>query len=223
MQLKKLFDAQKELSNRIMEEHPELKGQDNLPWKILAFQVEVSELANEWRGFKMWSHDRKQRTEKKINCFSCMGTGDENFEFVQEAAEGSGGHKYVECEECNGTGVEKVVNPLLEEYVDCLHFLLDIGLELEFDDRANSLIKEFIYTSDYPLLDLFMEVNMLTSELYWTFRFYDYEHETIENQYKEIFEHFIILGRFLGFTWEEIEAAYFEKNKINHDRQDQGY
>jgi dimeric dUTPase (all-alpha-NTP-PPase superfamily) len=31
MNLTKLFDAQKVLNNRIMEEHPELKGQDNVP------------------------------------------------------------------------------------------------------------------------------------------------------------------------------------------------
>ena len=27
----------------------------------------------------------------------------------------------------------------------------------------------------------------------------------------------------LGFTWEQIEQAYFEKNKINHERQENGY
>jgi dimeric dUTPase (all-alpha-NTP-PPase superfamily) len=31
------------------------------------------------------------------------------------------------------------------------------------------------------------------------------------------------LGEFLGFTGEEIEQAYFAKNKINHVRQETGY
>lgn len=26
-----------------------------------------------------------------------------------------------------------------------------------------------------------------------------------------------------GFTWEQIEAAYFKKNQINHARQENGY
>src|SRR5690606_10952805 len=40
------------------------------------------------------------------------------------------GMPYTEgCGYCEETGIEE--NPLLEEYVDCLHFLLSIGLELE--------------------------------------------------------------------------------------------
>jgi len=33
------------------------------------------------------------------------------------------------CIHCNGTGIEELKNPLLEEYVDGLHFLLSIGLD----------------------------------------------------------------------------------------------
>ena len=40
MNLSKLFEMQRELDERIMDEHPELKGQNNLDWKILALQVE---------------------------------------------------------------------------------------------------------------------------------------------------------------------------------------
>jgi dimeric dUTPase (all-alpha-NTP-PPase superfamily) len=34
---------------------------------------------------------------------------------------------------------------------------------------------------------------------------------------------FFGLGEMLGFTWDEIEQAYFAKNKINHVRQETGY
>jgi dimeric dUTPase (all-alpha-NTP-PPase superfamily) len=38
-----------------------------------------------------------------------------------------------------------------------------------------------------------------------------------------LFERFIELGEHLGFTWDEIEQAYFTKNQINVQRQETGY
>ena len=178
MNLTKLFDAQRVLANRIVEEHPELKGQDNLPWKILAFQVEVGELANEWRGFKMWSHDRKPRT--KNGCFVVVD------------------------------GKVKEQNPLLEEYVDCLHFLLDIGLEMKYE----KLVKTINPIKNDNIINQFIFINTKAGTLL-TYR-------ALSN-YIHILQNLIGLGEMLGFTWEEIEAAYFEKNKINHERQQNKY
>src|SRR5699024_12342750 len=41
--------------------------------------------------------------------------------------------------------------------------------------------------------------------------------------YHEGLELFLKLGEMLGFTWEQIEESYFAKNKINHERQANGY
>lgn len=41
--------------------------------------------------------------------------------------------------------------------------------------------------------------------------------------YSELLGRYLALGEMLGFTWEEIETAYYEKNKVNHVRQDTGY
>src|SRR5206468_12486735 len=98
MNLAKLFEMQKALDERIVMEKG-LEGQDLLPQKILALQVELGECANEWRGFKYWSNNRQQRI-KAIER-----------DFVKEWDE-----------------IER--NPLLEEYVDCLHFILSIGLSI---------------------------------------------------------------------------------------------
>lgn len=43
------------------------------------------------------------------------------------------------------------------------------------------------------------------------------------NPYVVVFNNFLSLGEMLGFTWEEIEQAYYDKNKINHQRQENGY
>lgn len=176
MNLQILFQAQGELDLHILDKHPELKGQDNLSWKVLSFQVELGECANEWRGFKKWSSDQNPRTHKIIK----VGENDT-------------------CE----------TNPLLEEYVDCLHFLLSIGLEIECTN-----IEVIAEVQEENIIDAFLSV---------------FEHcimmDIMPNKqlYANLFGHFVSLGIMLGFTWEQIEAAYFEKNKVNHERQNKGY
>lgn len=63
MQLKKLFEMQKELDDHIIREH-ELEGKNLISNKTVAFIVELSELANELRFFKHWSN--KGPSEKEV-------------------------------------------------------------------------------------------------------------------------------------------------------------
>ena len=56
MNIKKLFELQKQLDLRIEKEHPRQEGEDRLGKKILALLVEIGELANETRCFKFWSN-----------------------------------------------------------------------------------------------------------------------------------------------------------------------
>lgn len=211
MNLTKLFKTQAALDEHIMQEHPELRGKVNLDWKVLALQVELGECANEWRGFKKWSKDQKPRTKVKVECWTCNGTGDENYEFVQEDAEGAGNHEYIECENCNGTGYDGYKNPLLEEYVDCLHFILSIGLELVINP---TLDWDDITTNESDITRKFLDI---------TSRILEVDQWKNTDSWKLLFEEFYLLGKMLGFTWEQVEKAYFKKNQINHARQESGY
>ncbi|WP_078379460.1 dUTP diphosphatase [Sutcliffiella halmapala] len=99
---------------------------------------------------------------------------------------------------------------ILEEYVDGVHFLLSIGLTLgytsdiprEVGTKTESLTEQFL--SIYELVTLFKE-------------------EKQEEPFLVLFATFMELGAMLGFTWDEVENAYMTKNKVNHDRQQQGY
>jgi dimeric dUTPase (all-alpha-NTP-PPase superfamily) len=101
-------------------------------------------------------------------------------------------------------------NPLLEEYVDKLHFILSLGIENGFDTQPLEIDVRKQNTIEEQFLDLFY----LTSIHYWF--------KGIK-QYQLIISTFIGLGEMLGFTWEEVEQAYFTKNSINHERQYNGY
>lgn len=203
MNITKLFETQAGLDEHIMNEHPELRGQDNLDWKILALQVELAECANEWRGFKKWSKDQEPRTNKI--CHNCKGKGKI---FVPQV------DSELECGICESTG--SLGNPLLEEYVDCLHFALSIGLEIgytEFDEEEmNEYFAQVSEEEQNDITGHFIAINYITSCI-------------LENEihYEQAFFEILSLGERLGFTWEQIEEGYYAKNKINHDRQTSGY
>ena len=213
MNLSKLFEMQRELDEHIEREHPRKPKEDRLAKKVLALLVELGELANEWRGFKYWSYNQKPKTEELGECPLCKGTGDLGTVWAEN------------CIECGGSGKVVVKNPLLEEYVDGLHFLLSIGLEIGCDQnltignvpKRNSLIDMF--------MDVFKQVAVFDSCL----SDLKHLHKDIKNynahrvHYSILLDLYLELGQMLGFTWERIEEAYMSKNAENHARQENGY
>jgi dimeric dUTPase (all-alpha-NTP-PPase superfamily) len=108
---------------------------------------------------------------------------------------------------------EPYKNLLLEEYVDGLHFVLEIGLEINYIEfRPIRLIS---VTNN--ITQQFKSIFKIASELDLSMLLID------SRKYQTLFNNYLLLGEMLGFTWEEIETAYFEKNKVNHIRQDTGY
>ena len=113
----------------------------------------------------------------------------------------------------------------LKEYVDGLHFLLDIGLELGIGSKDIKVEND--YRGDTPTETfnlLFSYISNLRTFIFDVTIPATITNEDIKELYHELFECFVGLGEIdLGFTWEQIENAYLEKNKINHERQESGY
>lgn len=202
MNLAKLFETQRVLDARIEAAHPRVEGEYRVDKKILSLQVELGELANEQRSWKFWSKDQEPRRWKHDDtCMYCDGKG---------VLLDWGSMNFWKCEICKGTGeVENVGDPLLEEYVDCLHFILSIGLELEFE-----YITECIRLPLENITDAF-------SNLFEAISILDMDRSPFD--YDLVFDRFIVLGEMLGFTWDQVEQAYYDKNAINHARQESGY
>lgn len=215
MNLTKLFETQAKLDEHIMQEHPELRGQNNLDWKLLALQVELGECANEWRGFKRWSKDQKPRTWERDHCPRCKEKGYFRGNPPADKVKGkhSLGNHWYDCPDCAGFLVVDR-NPLLEEYVDYLHFILSIGLELRVSFNSVYSSTPFIFGNDITktFTHLLGDASIINSGF-----------EETENEYSIYVNHFIYLGEILGFTWDEVEDAYYSKNKVNHERQNAGY
>ncbi|TKI66644.1 dUTPase [Lysinibacillus mangiferihumi] len=209
MNLTKLFKTQAALDEHIMQEHPELRGQNNLDWKLLALQVELGECSNEWRGFKKWSNDQDPRTCVSIDvCKNCGGTG-----IPLGNIEGG-----VDCWNCGGSG-EITKNPLLEEYADVLSFVLSIGNEM---DGSLDLIS-YLLSEEYKQEIRYAEIDVCDQfrKLFRTISLLDMHRNRVN--FGEVLADLMGLGKVLGFTTEQIETAYYAKNSENHRRQENGY
>ncbi|MGN7403496.1 dUTP diphosphatase [Cytobacillus praedii] len=198
MNLAKMFETQKILRDRINYNEP-----DRFDKLILALLVEIGECANEWRGFKFWIKDQKPRNKMEESCNQCDSYGTYlywNFE--------PGVNKMVKCELCNGKGVIES-KPLLEEYVDGLHFVLELGIEI----------------GQTPIIcDLYYKTDSIDSQFIGLYKYVlNFFTEKTADRYIKLLMVYVGLGEMLGFEWGQIETAYFEKNAINHARQENGY
>lgn len=94
----------------------------------------------------------------------------------------------------------------LEEYVDCLHFTVSL---LNYND----VDIDFTYNDCFPDNSPYNR-NNISNKLYTIISMTGYD-----TSIKILF----ILGHHFGFTWDEIYQTYLKKNKINHERQREGY
>lgn len=101
---------------------------------------------------------------------------------------------------------------ILEEYVDCLHFILSIGLESNFQCDEIKISNDNIDEQDITkqFLNLYIDIT-------------DFIICPTKDHYITLFEDFLKLGISLEFDEDDIKKAYYKKNNVNHKRQTSGY
>ncbi|MFD1335249.1 dUTP diphosphatase [Oceanobacillus iheyensis] len=99
---------------------------------------------------------------------------------------------------------------ILEEYVDVIHFLMSVGINKGYDS-FESTNNQHINRSEIDQFQIVYEQTIM------------YKNEPNKAKYEELFSSCIDLGNILGFSEEDIQRAYLEKNEINYKRQNQGY
>jgi len=102
-------------------------------------------------------------------------------------------------------------NVILEEFVDGIHFILSLGLELGFDQESD-------FSADVPVQESISGQFLAVFEQISRFRA-----SRAQKDYQLLFQTYLDLGQQLGFSAEDIEKAYMEKNDVNYKRQEQGY
>ncbi|MEK4922001.1 dUTP diphosphatase [Cytobacillus sp. FSL R5-0569] len=108
---------------------------------------------------------------------------------------------------------ENNLQDALIEYADGLHFILDIGHEIFFEDF------DMIYLlsgadKGRPIATQFRYIFALVSKL-------DKTKSSIT--FIELLSEYIGLGEMIGFSFEQVEEAFYVKDVINHERQSECY
>lgn len=105
---------------------------------------------------------------------------------------------------------EQRAESMLEEYVDVLHFTLELAFEFHNDLTEMNYQPKIGRTIASQFNDIFGVISDLSKKkAAW--------------HYMDLMDSVLGLGKMLDFSWDQIEEAYFKKNEINHVRQDQGY
>lgn len=176
-----------------------LSGKDVMEERTLALLTEIGELANEWRGFKFWKDNPQPRTRlfKIKDDFGHEFELDFDPRLVQE-------NFYPEVRE---------VNPILEEFVDCVHFLLSIGN-----------YSGFTYSQGEPMdIQVYEMIDITPLFINFYHSVNRFRSEPLPNSYVDMWSYLFSIGNKLGITENDIYNAYLEKNKINFERQESGY
>ncbi|MEY8001566.1 dUTP diphosphatase [Clostridium sp. Mt-5] len=105
------------------------------------------------------------------------------------------------------------MDKLLEEFADCLHFALSLQNNLDTEEFSFEHIQ-----NSYDLMNA-IEGSASISKL-----FIDAYIEISANiKNTSLLLVIIALGLNLGITGEQMEQAYYKKNKVNYKRQREGY
>ena len=136
--------------------------------------------------------------------------------FIVELAECSNEIRFFKHWSNKGPSPKSVI---LEEAIDCLHFLLSIGNDLNNDYLINYNYeadnKNITFTDDF--IDIINKVTSLQV-------CHRGKHKELEEyMYIELLSAFLSFCNKLGFTEKDLEMAYYKKNAINYKRQDMGY
>lgn len=101
---------------------------------------------------------------------------------------------------------------ILEEYVDGFHFILSLGNEGGFQETVLSMSLNGSSKTDVTAQFLTL-YEVITA----------YRIRQTPETYEKLFTEYLNLGELLGFTANDVETAYFEKNQVNYERQKKGY
>lgn len=205
MNFKKLQAMQAKLDEAILAEKAPMTAEERFNKTLVALSVEIAEVANTVEHFKFWK-DNKGKVDSKR--FRKMDYGKHGIAYEDW---GDGAKKAtVDFAEAHRL-------TLIEECSDALHFILSLANQLGYEiDLCNWEISQEL-KEDYLIY-----VNRDTFFLFKSFR----DKKSISITRENLFR--LILGIFgyfesLGITKKELEQAYYDKNKINYERLENGY
>jgi dimeric dUTPase (all-alpha-NTP-PPase superfamily) len=100
---------------------------------------------------------------------------------------------------------------ILEEFVDGIHFILSLGLECGFDKSVLEISEEAVSSDvNNQFLAIYEQLSV-------------FQKSKNAEDYIVLFKAYMKLANLLGISNEEMVEAYFKKNEVNYQRQQNNY
>ena len=202
MNFKKLQAMQSALDAAILAEKAPMTAEERFNKTLVALSVEIAEVANTVEHFKFWK-DNKGKIDSDRFGVKCV-SADNELVFVGYLNEKTG--VQYEFEQAHHL-------TLIEECSDALHFILSLANQIDY--KIVGLGKHFKISEDADSLEknfLFLNYVIGSSE---------FKH--FRTDLEMIIDVFFSYINQLGIEPQELEQAYYDKNKINYERLANGY
>lgn len=196
MNFKKLQQMQAKLDEAILADKAPMTQEERFNKTLVALSVEIAEVANTVEHFKFWKDNKgKIDYDRFAVDWDYEGTKIIGYRIPYEQA-----HRLTLLEECS----------------DALHFILSLANQVDFE--INGIGKYFEISKDADSLEKnFLVLNYLIGSS--EFKYFKYFNSNLEM----IIDVFFIYVNQLGISQQELEQAYYDKNKINYERLENGY
>ena len=202
MNFKKLQAMQAKLDEAILADKAPMTAEERFNKTLVALSVEIAEVANCAEHFKFWKDNKGKADSDRFG---------ENYYFANDELVFT---DYIE----EKTGVRYDFKQahrltLIEECSDALHFILSLANQGDFE--INGIGTHFKVADDTDSLEenvIFLNQLIGLADL-----------KRFHSDLEMIIDVFFIYINQLGITEQELEQAYYDKNKINYERLENGY
>ena len=204
MNFKKLQDMQAKLDEAILADKTPMTAEERFNKTLVALSVEIAEVANCAEHFKFWK-DNKGKVDSK--------------RFIVTPVIVNNLIKDDYLDNLDNTTMQYVTEKqahrltLIEECSDALHFILSLANQGDFEINGIGTHFKVAYDTD-SLEENVIFLNQLIGLA-------DLKH--FHSDLEMIIDVFFIYINQLGITEQELEQAYYDKNKINYERLENGY
>lgn len=208
MNFKKLQAMQAKLDEAILADKAPMTAEERFNKTLVALSVEIAEVANCAEHFKFWKDNKGKVDSKRFIVTPVIVNNLIKDDYLNNLDNTT--MQYVTEKQAHRL-------TLIEECSDALHFILSLANQIEYEiDLCNWEISQEL--KEHYLI----YVNRDAFFLFKSFR----DKNSVSITHKNLF--MLVLGVFgyfesLGVTPQELEQAYYDKNKINYERLENGY
>ena len=211
MNYKRFFATQREFDKKFQQ----VPKDERILKKFVALSSEVGETLNEKPSvFKYWSKKQLPAAHKNAEVYATVYQAEPIYPEVD---------------------MREII---LNEISDCWHYILSLGNELGVSEQAIPMLEKYgPVDSEKSEARLFMDFSARCAEVYNTWiMFVDMKNKDTHFKMDPIHSPNMLLSSYilfvynfmqivgkLGYSSEEFENAYYEKNGINLERQVNGY